>query len=114
MDESPIRKSKITDETFEDYLKFIYAGKSKTESATRIGVTRQAMYWHIKNHPESQQRIKEAEKALIEMVEDKLLRLAFSGTSLAAIKYYLENRCPDRWKSNQSKDDSSSRDDKYS
>ena len=100
------QSNKLTEEKLKQYIEHIYAGKSKTDAAARIGVTRVAMWYHIKNHPEFAKQIQEAQDSLIEMVEEKLLRLAFAGTSLNAMKYYLENRCPSRWKGNFSKDQS--------
>jgi hypothetical protein len=109
-------RNKLTEEKLEEYLEHIYAGKSKSEAATRIGVSRQAMIYHIKHNPDFAQKLQDAQDSLVEMVEEKLLRLAFTGGSLAAMKYYLENRCPSRWKGIYSKDppkdDSSSKEDK--
>lgn len=79
------------------YLQALRDGTRRGVAARQIGMTRQALWWVMRNDPEFAAAVEDAELDANEVVEDSLYQAAQAG-NVVAMQVWLYNRMPDRWK----------------
>jgi hypothetical protein len=79
------------------YLGCLRSGLRRGAAARAAGISRYQVWVYCKQHPDFAQECEEAEVMVCEPVEDALRRKALDG-NIVAIKFWLCNRCPDRWR----------------
>lgn len=97
MTEAPPRRFiKFNSRVREQYLQHLRDGKTKSEAAELVGVSRVTVYQYRQANQDFEDLVREAEIGVIEAVEDSLYKQARAG-NVKAIELVLYNRAPDRW-----------------
>jgi len=72
-------------------------GATKTKACAEANITRDTFYRWIKIAKSFKRGVEEAVESQVGVVEDALYKIAVEG-NLAAQKFFLCNRAPDKWK----------------
>jgi len=78
-------------------LESLRNGATKTKACAEANIERMTLYRWMKIAKSFKRDVEEAIEAQIGVVEDALYKIAVEG-SLAAQKFFLCNRAPDKWK----------------
>jgi hypothetical protein len=81
------------------FFKAVENGVTAPAAATVAGTTYTTVRRWMAKSPRFRQQFEEAEQVAISRAETKVAKLALVDENLGALKYYLNNRAPDRWKS---------------
>ncbi len=81
------------------FLKALSSGVTRAAAAVVAGTTYRTIIRWLQKSERFRQQVEEAEQHAISKAESKVAKLALVDESLPALKYYLNNRAPDRWKS---------------
>lgn len=77
-------------------LYFLCAGNAR-EACSKARISRQTFYTWINEYPEFREKIKEAQRDLIDFAESQLLVNIRNGKE-ASLFFYLKNKKPEEWK----------------
>jgi hypothetical protein len=80
------------------FLKALSSGVTRAAAAVVAGTTYRTIIRWLEKSERFRQQVDDSEQLAISKAEAKVAKLALVDESLPALKYYLNNRAPDRWK----------------
>ncbi|MCF1431336.1 MAG: hypothetical protein LPD71_00070 [Shewanella sp.] len=91
----------VNDELLKKVEKEAAKGLTQAAIAQSLGIGRTTLFNQKKKNVDFLNAIKKGQAKAIGKVENALFKEAVKGGSIAAMIFYLKNRCPDEWKDKQ-------------